>query len=102
MVKSEFLAEQCLLTILRIITNPNILFIQVRGVNAATTYFENFMPELTQFCNFVRKHFDKNSPVNDTTDASDVEKELSWLFNGRQLIEMFSLFDLADVVRFFF
>ena len=61
------------------------------------------MPELTQFCNYVRQHFNrqhfaKNSPADTGDEASDVEKELSWLFNGRQLIEMFSLFDLADVV----
>ena len=76
---------------------------EVKGITSATSYFENFMPELTQFCNYVRQHFNrqhfaKNSPADTGDEASDVEKELSWLFNGRQLIEMFSLFDLADVV----
>ena len=59
------------------------------------------MPELTQFCNYVRQHFVKISSDDDketSRENTDVEKELSWLFNGRQLIEMFSLFDLADVV----
>ena len=75
---------------------------EVKGVNSATTYFENFMPELTQFCNYVRQHFVKISSDDDkekSRENADVEKELSWLFNGRQLIEMFPLFDLADVVR---
>ena len=74
----------------------------MKGVNSATTYFENFMPELTQFCNYVRQHFVKISSDDDkekSLENTDVEKELTWLFNGRQLIEMFSLFDLADVVR---
>ena len=59
------------------------------------------MPELTQFCNYVRQHFVKISSDDDekSRENADVEKELAWLFNGRQLIEMFSLFDLADVVR---
>ena len=59
------------------------------------------MPELTQFCNYVRQHFVKISSDDDkeiSRENTDVEKELTWLFNGRQLIEMFSLFDLADVV----
>ena len=59
------------------------------------------MPELTQFCNYVRQHFVKISSDDDkekSRENTDVEIELTWLFNGRQLIEMFSLFDLADVV----
>lgn len=72
---------------------------EVKGVASATPFLEDFMPELTQFCNYVRQHFVENRP--EKGDNSE-EKEMIWLFNGRQLIEMFSLFDLADVVRTFF
>ena len=70
---------------------------EVRGIAAASPFLENLMPELTVFCNYVRQHFIKERPKAKEGEASD-EKEMAWLFNGRQLIEMFSLFDLADQV----
>ena len=49
---------------------------EVKGVNSATTYFENFMPELTQFCNYVRQHFVKISSDDDKEKSRENQGNL--------------------------
>lgn len=73
---------------------------EVKGVASATPFLENFLPELTPFCNYVRQHFMQERSEPKEGETAD-EQEMVWLFNGRQLIDMFSLFDLADVVSSF-
>lgn len=68
---------------------------EVRGIASAGPFLEKILPELSSFCAYVRQHFvEPNAENND-------EKEMMWLFVGRQLVEMFSFFDLADEVRHF-
>lgn len=71
---------------------------EVRGVSAATPFLENLLPELTHFCAYVRKHLIDNHPVKQHGDEDFEAQEMAWLFNGKQLIHMIGLFDLADVV----
>ena len=77
---------------------------EVKGVASAASYHENFLPELVQFCDYIRQYLIDNHPDSLTSPDGDdsSSKELIWLFNGRQLIDMVPLFDLADVVRFSF
>ena len=59
---------------------------------------ENVLPELVQFCAYIRQYLIDNHPSSaETTTTTDESNELIWLFNGRQLIDMVPLFDLADV-----
>lgn len=78
-----------------------------QGVAAATPFLEALMPELTKFCAYVRayileyapKLLKKHRPDFDEAEDDDTEaKEVAWLFNARQLIDMTNLFDLADEV----
>ena len=80
---------------------------EVKGVSAAAPYLENFLPELVQFCAYIRQYLIDNHPaaaaaaapaVVESATTTDESNELIWLFNGRQLIDMVPLFDLADVV----
>ena len=71
---------------------------EVKGVSAAAPYLENVLPELVQFCAYIRQYLIDNHPSSaETTTTTDESNELIWLFNGRQLIDMVPLFDLADV-----
>ena len=72
---------------------------EVKGVSAAAPYLENFLPELVQFCSYLRHYLidNRNPASKEKMNPDNDSSELIWLFNGRQLIEMISLFDLADV-----
>jgi hypothetical protein len=77
---------------------------EVKGVASATPFLEELLPELTHFCGYVRIHLIENHPNKNQENPDQTEKEgadakeMAWLFNGKQLIGMISLFDLADVV----
>ena len=75
---------------------------EVKGVSAAAPYLENFLPELVQFCSYIRHYLIDNHPSKQKDESDTESTELIWLFIGRQLIEMISLFDLADVVSLLF
>ena len=65
-----------------------------RGVANATPYLEKLLPELTHFCRYIRQLLIENQPKSQDED----EHFMAWLYNGKQLINMISLFDLADEV----
>ena len=76
--------------------------IEVKGIQAAAPYLETLLPELTQFCQYVRQfilehNIHKNNELPDSEDCEDEEaKEVAWLFVAKQLIEMTNVFDLSD------
>ena len=76
--------------------------IEEKGVQAAQPYLENLLPELTQFCHYIRQfilehNIHKNNDAPDSEDCEDEEaKEVAWLFVAKQLIEMTNVFDLSD------
>ena len=75
--------------------------IEVRGVQAAAPYLETLLPELTQFCHYIRQFILEHSiHKNDVADSEECEdeeaKEVAWLFVAKQLIEMTNVFDLSD------
>ena len=78
--------------------------IEVKGVVDATPYLENLLPELSQFCQYIRQFIlEHNLHKNDTESQDTAEeeedeeaKEVAWFFVAKQLIEMISVFDLSD------
>ena len=81
-----------------------------RGVEEAETHLEKVLPELTDFCDFVRKFFvdavsDKQASKEAETADSDEPSEpdefsedINLMFVGKALIEMTASFDLSDEV----
>ena len=78
--------------------------IETRGVMDATPYLEALLPELSQFCQYIRQFILEHSLTKNTNenldsadDGEDEEaKEVAWFFVAKQLIEMTSVFDLSD------
>ena len=77
--------------------------IEDRGVVAASPYLEQLLPELSQFCQYIRSFIlnhnqNKNEGPQGTEEDEDDEeaKEVAWFFVAKQLIEMTSVFDLSD------
>ena len=79
--------------------------VEVKGVLAAAPHLENLLPELSQFCQYIRQfilehsiHKKGNNAENDTEEDEEDEeaKEVAWFFVAKQLIEMTNVFDLSD------
>jgi len=81
-----------------------------KGIEEADAYLEKVLPELSNFCDYVRKFFDdavggksdgasaeegttSNEAAEDSTDDVDIN------FVGKALIEMTTYFDLSEEVR---
>lgn len=64
------------------------LFLHTEG-GGALTQLDNIIPELTEFCNYLR---------NFILETERSEDDVSWHFVAKQLIAMLDVFDLADEV----
>ena len=82
--------------------HSNVFFHKVKGVEEAETHLDKLLPELSDFCAYIRNYFvdickkredeDAEAPVDEKTVMDD----LNSAFVGRSLIEMTSFFDLSD------
>ncbi len=76
---------------------------EVKGVATASPFFEDFLPELSRFCGYVRSYLldykrkSKEILEQDSTQEDEDAHEMAWQFISRQLIDMIPLFDLGDV-----
>ena len=82
--------------------------VETKGILAAAPYLESLLPELSKFCQYIR-HFilehdsrcqkdsqNQGSQQSEEDEEDKEAKEVAWFFVAKQLIEMTSVFDLAD------
>ncbi len=84
-----------------------VAFLHGEGAGAAELAEQKLLPELSDFCRYLRhyvleverpQHKEQEQGQSVTMAEGSAAEDMGWTFVARQLIEMTSLFDLADEV----